>query len=72
MFSRQCEYALQATLFLALKKQGERVSIKDLAGKLKIPEEARRKRIDFTVDFHVRFRHHYMRLDAFPNATGAF
>lgn len=37
IFSRQCEYALQAVLYLALKKEGERVSIKDLAKRLKIP-----------------------------------
>jgi Rrf2 family protein len=37
MFSRQCEYALQAVTFLALKKDGELTSIKELAGKLRIP-----------------------------------
>jgi Rrf2 family transcriptional regulator, iron-sulfur cluster assembly transcription factor len=37
IFSRQCEYALQAVLFLALKKEGTRVPIKDLTRKLKIP-----------------------------------
>jgi len=37
IFSRQCEYALQAVVYLALKKEGERVSIKELAKKLKIP-----------------------------------
>jgi Rrf2 family protein len=37
IFSRQCEYALQAVIFLALRKEGERVSIKDLTKKLDIP-----------------------------------
>jgi Rrf2 family iron-sulfur cluster assembly transcriptional regulator len=37
IFSRQCEYALQAVTFLALKKDGELTSIKELAGKLRIP-----------------------------------
>jgi Rrf2 family transcriptional regulator, iron-sulfur cluster assembly transcription factor len=36
-FSRQCEYALQAVLFLALKSDGEMTSIKDLAKRLHIP-----------------------------------
>jgi Rrf2 family iron-sulfur cluster assembly transcriptional regulator len=37
IFSRQCEYALQAVVFLALQKEGERISIKDLTKKLDIP-----------------------------------
>jgi Rrf2 family protein len=37
IFSRQCEYALQAVLFIALQKEGERVSIKDLTKKVDIP-----------------------------------
>jgi Rrf2 family iron-sulfur cluster assembly transcriptional regulator len=37
IFSRQCEYALQATLYLALQPEGEMTSIKKLARKLKIP-----------------------------------
>lgn len=37
IFSRQCEYALQAVVYLALKEDGERVSIKDLAKTLSIP-----------------------------------
>jgi Rrf2 family transcriptional regulator, iron-sulfur cluster assembly transcription factor len=37
IFSRQCEHALQAVVYLALKKEGERVSIKDLASRLGIP-----------------------------------
>jgi Rrf2 family transcriptional regulator, iron-sulfur cluster assembly transcription factor len=37
IFSRQCEYALQAVLYLALEKDGERVSIKALASRLNIP-----------------------------------
>ena len=37
IFSRQCEYALQAVVFLALRKEGERVSIKDLTKRLDIP-----------------------------------
>ena len=37
IFSRKCEYALQAVLYLATKKKGEMVSIKDLSRKLKIP-----------------------------------
>jgi Rrf2 family transcriptional regulator, iron-sulfur cluster assembly transcription factor len=37
IFSRQCEYALQAMVYLALKKEGERISIKDLTKRLDIP-----------------------------------
>jgi len=37
IFSRQCEYALQAVLFLALKQNGEMTSIRELTKKLKIP-----------------------------------
>jgi Rrf2 family iron-sulfur cluster assembly transcriptional regulator len=37
IFSRQCEYALQAVVYLALKKEGERISIKDLTRRLDIP-----------------------------------
>ena len=37
IFSRQCEYALQAVTFLALKNDGELTSIKELTGKLRIP-----------------------------------
>lgn len=36
-FSRQCEYALQAVLFLALKTDGEMTSIKELTKRLDIP-----------------------------------
>lgn len=36
-FSRQCEYALQAVMYLALKPQGEMTSIKELTKKLNIP-----------------------------------
>ena len=37
IFSRQCEYALQAVVYLALRKHGERISIRDLTRKLDIP-----------------------------------
>lgn len=37
IFSRQCEYALQAVLYLALQPEGEMTSIKELTGRLKIP-----------------------------------
>ncbi len=37
LFSRQCEYALQAVLYLAQKKGGVRVSIKDMTRELGIP-----------------------------------
>ncbi|HMK39801.1 MAG TPA: Rrf2 family transcriptional regulator [Bacteroidota bacterium] len=37
LFSRQCEYALQAVVLLALQKEGEPVSIRDLTGRLDIP-----------------------------------
>ncbi|HXG38773.1 MAG TPA: Rrf2 family transcriptional regulator [Bacteroidota bacterium] len=36
-FSRQCEYALQAVMYLALKPEGEMTSIKELTKKLNIP-----------------------------------
>ncbi len=37
IFSRQCEYALQAVLYLALKPSGEMTSIKELTRALGIP-----------------------------------
>jgi Rrf2 family iron-sulfur cluster assembly transcriptional regulator len=37
IFSRECEYAIQSLLYLALKKQGERTSIRELAQRLNIP-----------------------------------
>lgn len=37
IFSRQCEYALQAVLFLALKTDSEFTSIKDLSKRLDLP-----------------------------------
>lgn len=37
IFSRQCEYALQATTYLALKPSGQMTSIKELTKKLNIP-----------------------------------
>ncbi len=37
LFSRQCEYALQAVTYLALQKEGKMVSIKELTKKLDIP-----------------------------------
>ena len=37
LFSRQCEYAIQAVLFLALAPEGERVPTNALTRRLKIP-----------------------------------
>jgi Rrf2 family protein len=37
IFSRQCEYALQAVLYIALKPEGEMSSIKEMTKKLDIP-----------------------------------
>jgi len=37
IFSRQCEYALQAVLYLALKPVGEMTPIRELTRALKIP-----------------------------------
>ena len=37
IFSRQCEYALQAVLYLALKESGEWTSIKEITNRLKTP-----------------------------------
>lgn len=37
IFSRQCEYALQAVLYLALRPEGEMTSIKELTKRLSIP-----------------------------------
>jgi len=37
LFSRQCEYAIQGVLYLALKPEGEMTSIKELAKRLDIP-----------------------------------
>jgi len=36
-FSRQCEYALQAVMYIALKNDGEMTSIRELARTLEIP-----------------------------------
>ena len=37
IFSRRCEYGLQAVLYLALKEDGEKTSIKELTKHIKIP-----------------------------------
>ena len=37
LFSRQCEYALQAVLLLALKSEGEMTPIKEITKRLSIP-----------------------------------
>jgi Rrf2 family transcriptional regulator, iron-sulfur cluster assembly transcription factor len=37
LFSRQCEYGLQAVLYLALKPEGEMTSIKELSARIGIP-----------------------------------
>ncbi|RPI06772.1 MAG: Rrf2 family transcriptional regulator [Ignavibacteriae bacterium] len=37
IFSRQCEYALQAVSYLALQPAGKKTSIRELTKKLKIP-----------------------------------
>ena len=37
LFSRQCEYALQAILYLALEQENKRTSIKELADRLDLP-----------------------------------
>lgn len=37
LFSRQCEYALQSVMYLALKPPGERTSIRELTRKMDIP-----------------------------------
>ena len=37
IFSRQCEYALQAVMYLALRPDGRMTSIRELAKKLEIP-----------------------------------
>jgi Rrf2 family protein len=37
IFSRQCEYALQAVLYLALQPKGRLTSIKDLTTRLGVP-----------------------------------
>ena len=36
-FSRQCEYALQAVIYLAQKKQGDMTTIKEISSHLNIP-----------------------------------
>jgi Rrf2 family protein len=37
LFSRQCEYALQAVMYLALKTDGEMTSIRELTRRINIP-----------------------------------
>lgn len=37
LFSRRCEYALQAICYLMIQPDGKKVSIRELARKLKIP-----------------------------------
>jgi Rrf2 family iron-sulfur cluster assembly transcriptional regulator len=37
LFSRQCEYALQAVMYLALKPEREMTSIRELTKKIQIP-----------------------------------
>lgn len=38
IFSRQCEYAIQALIYLANQPAGQWISIKEIAGQLKIPQ----------------------------------
>jgi Rrf2 family protein len=38
IFSRQCEYAIQALIYLAKKPSGQWTSIKEIAEQLKIPQ----------------------------------
>jgi Rrf2 family iron-sulfur cluster assembly transcriptional regulator len=37
LFSRQCEYALQAVMYIALKPEGEMTSIRELTKRIQIP-----------------------------------
>jgi len=37
LFSRQCEYALQAAMYLALKPEGVMTSIRELTRRINIP-----------------------------------
>ncbi len=37
LFSRQCEYAIKAVVYLAVKKDGERVATNELTRRLNIP-----------------------------------
>ena len=37
LFSRQCEYALQALMYMALQNHGKSISIKELTQRLNIP-----------------------------------
>ncbi len=37
LFSRECEYALQAVLYLALKRDGEMTSSREITKRLRIP-----------------------------------
>jgi len=39
IFSKKCEYALQAVLFLAAQRTGNTFSAREIAGKLVIPKE---------------------------------
>jgi len=39
IFSKKCEYGLQAVLYLAAKENGEIISAEDIAKKLSIPKE---------------------------------
>jgi Rrf2 family transcriptional regulator, iron-sulfur cluster assembly transcription factor len=37
LFNRECEYAIQAMMYLAQKPRGELSTIKQIAGKIKVP-----------------------------------
>lgn len=37
LFNRECEYAIQAMMFLAQKPKGELTTIKQISGKIKVP-----------------------------------
>lgn len=39
IFSKKCEYGLQAILYLSSKKSGEAISAEEIANKLNIPKE---------------------------------
>lgn len=53
IFSKKCEYGLQAILYLASRKNKEYFSAKEIAEDLKIPKEFISKILQSLVEFNI-------------------
>lgn len=65
MFSKACEYAIKASIYIALKSQnGERVSLKDIAARIDSPEA-------FTAKILQKLAHKHI-VSSLKGAAGGF